>query len=44
MNEIELINTIKSQVPNALFPEHQSNIASPTLVTALAKDWIKNIN
>ena len=42
--EIELINTIKSQVPNALFPEHQSNIASPTLVTALAKRLDKGIS
>ena len=33
---ILLINNIKSQVPNALFPEHQSKISCPALVTALA--------
>ena len=35
-DEIELIEKIKSQVPNALFPEHQSKISCPALVTALA--------
>ena len=35
-NQIDLINKIKSQVPNALFPEHQSNISCPALVTSLA--------
>ena len=34
--ETELVNKIKSKVPNALFPEHHSNISSPALVTALA--------
>ena len=34
--ETELVNQIKSKLPNALFPEHHSNIASPALVTALA--------
>ena len=32
----EIINEIKSKVPKALFPEHQSSLASPALVTALA--------
>ncbi len=31
----ELINQIKSKVPNSLFPEHNSNLADPALVTAL---------
>ena len=34
--EIELVNKIKSSLPDALFPEHHSNIACPALVTALA--------
>ncbi len=34
--ETELFNEIKSRLPNALFPEHHSNIACPALVTALA--------
>ena len=34
--ETELVNQIKSKLPNALFPEHHSNIESPALVTALA--------
>tara|TARA_A100001011_G_scaffold342358_1_gene375818 strand:- start:489 stop:1442 length:954 start_codon:yes stop_codon:yes gene_type:complete len=34
--EIELVNEIKSKIPNALFPEHHSNISCPALVTALA--------
>ena len=33
--ENELINIIKSKIPNALFPEQHSNIACPALVTAL---------
>ena len=32
----EIINKIKSELPNALFPEHNSDLASPVLVTALA--------
>ena len=32
----ELIKKIKSHVPNALFPEYQSNLSCPALVTALA--------
>ena len=34
--ETELVNEIKSKLPNALFPEHHSNISCPALVTALA--------
>ena len=34
--ETELTNEIKSKLPNALFPEHHSNISCPALVTALA--------
>jgi len=34
--ETELVNQIKSKLPNALFPEHHSNISCPALVTALA--------
>jgi len=33
--ETELINEIKFKLPNALFPEHYSNISCPALVTAL---------
>ena len=33
--KIELVNKIKSKLPNALFPEHHSNISCPALVTAL---------
>ena len=35
-NQIDLINKIKSKIPNAIFPEHESNIACPALVTALS--------
>ena len=34
--ETELVSQIKSKLPNALFPEHHSNISCPALVTALA--------
>tara|TARA_A100000164_G_scaffold326001_1_gene311421 strand:- start:223 stop:1176 length:954 start_codon:yes stop_codon:yes gene_type:complete len=34
--ETELVNQIKFKLPNALFPEHHTNIACPALVTALA--------
>ena len=33
--ETEIINEIKSKLPNALFPELHSNISCPALVTAL---------
>ena len=35
--ELKLIDKIKSGVPNALFPEHKSNLTCPALVTALSK-------
>jgi len=35
-NEVELINYIKTNLPNAIFPEVESKISSPVLVTALA--------
>ncbi len=35
-NEIELIEKIKSVLPNALFPELHSRVSCPALVTALA--------
>ena len=35
-NNIELMEKIKSQVPAAIFPEINSKLASPALVTALA--------
>ena len=35
-DKTELINEIKSKLPNALFPERYSNISCPALVTALA--------
>jgi ADP-heptose:LPS heptosyltransferase len=36
-NNIELKNRISNLIPQALFPEHQSNISSPALVTCLGK-------
>ncbi|MDC0215956.1 lipopolysaccharide heptosyltransferase family protein [Candidatus Pelagibacter sp.] len=36
-NNHELINKVKSQLSNALFPEHNSNLSSPALVTALSE-------
>ena len=33
--ETEIVNEIKSKLPNALFPEHHSNISCPALVAAL---------
>ena len=35
-NKTEIIEKIKYKLPNALFPEHHSNIACPALVTALS--------
>tara|TARA_Y200000002_G_C22627057_1_gene640765 strand:- start:365 stop:1318 length:954 start_codon:yes stop_codon:yes gene_type:complete len=32
----ELVSLIKSKLPNALFPEHYSNMSCPALVTALS--------
>ncbi len=34
-DQTEIIKKIKDKIPNALFPEHHSNFASPALVTAL---------
>ena len=34
--EKKLVNYIKENIPDALFPEHESNISCPALVTALA--------
>ena len=34
--ETDLIEEIRNKIPNALFPEHHSNISCPALVTALA--------
>ena len=33
----ELKNKIKNSIPSALFPEHESNLNSPALVTCLGK-------
>ena len=35
-NKIDLIEKIKNQVPSAIFPELNSNLSCPALVTALA--------
>ena len=35
-NEVELINHVKKSLPSAIFPEHESSISGPALVTALA--------
>jgi len=43
-NNFEIIDKIKSLVPNALFPEHSSNLASPALVTALSSRLEKAIS
>ncbi len=43
-NNSEIINKIKSNIPSALFPEHHSNLASPTLVTALSSRLEKAIS
>ena len=43
-NNFEIIDRIKSLVPNALFPEHGSNLASPALVTALSSRLEKAIS
>ena len=40
----EIINQIKSKVPNSLFPEHNSNLADPALVTALSSRLEKAIS
>ena len=40
----EIINQIKSKVPNSLFPEHNSDLACPALVTALSSRLKKGIS
>ena len=40
----EIINQIKSKVPNSLFPEHNSDLACPALVTALSSRLEKGIS
>ena len=40
---VEMIKQIKSKVPNSLFPEHNSNLACPALVTALSSRLEKGI-
>ena len=40
----EIINKIKSKVPNSIFPEHNSNLADPALVTALTSRLEKAIS
>ena len=32
-----MLNKIKNLVPSAIFPEHESNLTSPALVTCLGK-------
>ena len=36
-NNFDLVDLIKSEIPNALFPEHKSKICCPALVSALSK-------
>ena len=43
-NNFEIIDKVKSLVPNALFPEHGSNLSSPALVTALSSRLEKAIS
>ena len=42
-SNLEIINTIKEKLPNALFPELESDLSSPALVTALASKLEKAI-
>ena len=41
---IEIINQIKSKVPNSLFPEHNSDLVCPALITALSSRLEKGIS
>ena len=43
-NNNEITNKIKLEIPEALFPEHKSNLSSPALVTALASRLEKAIS
>ncbi len=40
----EIVKQIKSKVPNSLFPEHNSDIADPALVTALSSRLEKAVS
>jgi len=40
----EIVHQIKSEVPNSLFPEHNSNLSDPALVTALSSRLKKAIS
>ena len=40
----EIINQIKSKVPSSLFPEHNSDLACPALITALSSRLEKGIS
>ncbi len=41
---LEITNQIKSKVPNSLFPEHNSDLVCPALVTALSSRLEKGIS
>ena len=43
-SEVKLINNIKNKLPNSMFPELESEIACPALVTALASRLEKAIS
>ena len=43
-NNSEIIDKIKLAIPNALFPEHNSSLASPALVAALSSRLTKAIS
>ena len=43
-NNYEIANKIKMEIPEALFPEHNSNLSSPALVTALSSRLEKAIS
>ena len=43
-NNYEIANKIKLEIPEALFPEHNSNLSSPALVTALSSRLEKAIS
>ena len=43
-NNYEIANKIKLEITEALFPEHNSNLSSPALVTALSSKLEKAIS
>ena len=43
-NNHDIINKIKEKIPKALFPEHNSNLSSPALVTALSSRLEKAVS